>query len=92
MRSLVRPALRSRSQRRVHKRVPSGESRVFYDRSYSYVAHCSICGKPLGGVPRDLRLIRHGAKTEKRPERPYGGTLCPSCLVLAYKVVLRGIG
>jgi len=65
---------------------------VFYERSYSYLAHCSVCGRPLGGVPKDLRVIRYGARTEKRPERPHGGTLCSSCLALAYKVALRGVG
>lgn len=88
---MVRPSLRSRSLRRVSKRVPSGKSRVFYERSDKYAARCPLCNRPLGGVPRSLKTIRYGSKSHKRPERPYGGTLCPSCLALAYKVAVRGV-
>lgn len=88
---MVRPALRSRSRRRVARRVPSGEPRVFYERDYRYVARCALCGGPLGGVPRDLREVRSGPRSSKRPERPFGGVLCPRCLAVAYKVAIRGL-
>ena len=88
---MVRPALRSRSRKRIAKRVPSGESRVFYVSRSAYAARCSVCGKPLGGVPRDLGVIRYGARTLKRPERPYGGVLCSRCLAVAYKISIRGL-
>ncbi|MEM1623432.1 MAG: 50S ribosomal protein L34e [Sulfolobales archaeon] len=87
---MVRPALRSRSRRRVIKRTPSGKPKVFYEKRRSYVANCSVCGKPLGGVSRNLKEIRRGFKSRKRPERPYAGTLCPACLALAYKIAIRG--
>jgi len=86
---VVRPALRSRSRRRVWKRVPGGEVKVFYERSYVYEAYCAICGRPLGGVPRNLKIIRGGPKSAKRPERPYGGVLCSSCLATAIKISIR---
>ncbi|MCX8184609.1 MAG: 50S ribosomal protein L34e [Sulfolobales archaeon] len=88
---MVKPGLRSRSLKRVVKRVPSSVSRVFYVRSSGYVARCSICGKPLGGVPRDLKVIRYGSKSHKRPERPFGGVLCSKCLAVAYRVAVRGL-
>lgn len=45
------------------------------------IAKCAICKKPLHGVPREIpSKIRKLAKTEKRPERPYGGYLCSSCM------------
>ena len=86
---MTRPSLRSRSLKRIPKRVPSGEPRVFYERRRGYVARCPLCGRALGGVPRDPRVVRYGSKSAKRPERPYGGTLCPSCLALAYKIAVR---
>lgn len=86
---MVRPALRSRSRRRVWRRVPGGEVKVFYEKSYVYEAYCAVCGRPLGGVPRDIRVIRYGPKTAKRPERPYGGVLCPTCLATAIKLSVR---
>jgi large subunit ribosomal protein L34e len=86
---VVRPALRSRSKRRVWRRVPGGEVKVFYERNYVYEAYCAVCGRPLGGVPRDIRVIRYGPKTAKRPERPYGGVLCSTCLATAIKLSIR---
>ncbi|WP_373286765.1 hypothetical protein [Sulfodiicoccus acidiphilus] len=54
-------------------------------RSRSNLARCSSCGKPLRGV-RDS-----GAKTEKRPERPFGGYLCHRCLEAAIRAGVRGV-
>ncbi|MEM2006420.1 MAG: 50S ribosomal protein L34e [Sulfolobales archaeon] len=88
---MVRPALRSRSPKRVSRRTPSGKSKVFYGRRDSYNAYCPLCGKPLGGVPKSLKEVRLGFKSRKRPERPYAGMLCPLCLALAYKVAVRSM-
>ncbi|MEB3779809.1 MAG: 50S ribosomal protein L34e [Desulfurococcales archaeon] len=78
---MVRPSLRSRSMRRIHRRSPGGRHIVLYERRKPSIARCARCGKPLNGVPRlrpsELRSLN---KTRKRPERPYGGVLCPKCL------------
>ncbi len=87
---MVRPAYRSRSKARVIRRVPSGEARVYYKKRRFYEARCAICGAPLGGVPRDYNIIRWGAKTRKRPERYFGGVVCPKCLPLLLKLAIRG--
>jgi len=87
---LVRPAYRSRSRKRIIRRVPSGEARVYFKKRRNYEARCAICGKPLGGVPKDYNIIRWGSKTEKRPERYFGGVICPSCLATALKLAIRG--
>jgi large subunit ribosomal protein L34e len=43
---------------------------------------CGLCGKMLHGVPHGLRPaeVRKLAKTEKRPERIFGGNLCNKCV------------
>jgi len=83
---MVRPAYRSRSRRRVYKRTPGGRTVVHYEKRKPKAARCAICGKPLGGVPRERPVeLRKLAKTERRPERPYGGHICPSCLRKLYK-------
>lgn len=42
---------------------------------------CAVCKNPLHGVKRLRRSkLRKLAKTEKRPERPYGGYLCSKCM------------
>ncbi len=78
---MVRPALRSRSLRRVKVRTPGGEVVVHYEKRRPGPARCARCGRPLNGVPRVRpNILRNMAKTSKRPERPYGGVLCPRCL------------
>jgi len=78
---LPRPAYRTRSKRRVYVRTPGGRLNIHYTPRRPGPARCAICGKPLNGVPR-LRPVelRKLAKTEKRPERLYGGVVCSSCL------------
>ncbi|GAB6147600.1 50S ribosomal protein L34e [Stetteria hydrogenophila] len=78
---MVRPALRSRSLRRVYRRTPGGVTVVHFEKRKPGPARCARCGRPLNGVPR-LRpsALRKLSKTAKRPERPYGGVLCAACL------------
>ena len=77
----MRPAKqKSRTFRRVHKRTPGGRTKIDYVARKPKKLVCSNCGKELMGIPR-LRpaKMRKTAKTEKRPQRPYGGVLCSSC-------------
>ncbi len=86
---MVRPAYRSRSRRRVYKRTPGGRTVIHYEKRKPKAARCAICGRPLGGVPRGRPVeIRKLAKTERRPERPYGGYICPDCLRKLYKYAI----
>ena len=52
---------------------------------------CGSCGDVLKGIPR-LRPIRFAAlsKSEKRPQRPFGGVLCSACARVALKAAARG--
>lgn len=53
---------------------------------------CALCKAKLGGVPHGTHAeVSKLAKTEKRPERPFGGVLCPRCLsqVIRDKVRLQ---
>ncbi len=85
------PRQRSRSLRKVFVKTPGGITRVHYRKRKPSKAKCAICGKPLHGVPRERPYkIRNMAKTQKRPERPYGGVLCSSCMrkkIIEEKVV-----
>jgi large subunit ribosomal protein L34e len=75
------PRYRSRSLRRVHKKMPGGSTRLIYDKRKPKAPHCAQCGIELKGIPR-LRPFkaRNLSKTKKRPERSYGGFLCGTCL------------
>lgn len=72
---------KSRTYRRVKVRVPSGKSRLVYKKRKPSRAICTICKKPLHGVPRERPYkIKRLSKSKRRPERPYGGVLCSSCM------------
>ena len=51
----------------------------FRSRSYKRV-NSAECGAVLHGVPRGRPYeIAKLAKSQKRPNRPFGGYLCPKC-------------
>jgi len=68
--------LRSRSYRRVKKATPGGRNITHYDRKKPKAAKCAVTGEKLKGVPRERpSKMRNMPKTQKRPERPFGGVL-----------------
>lgn len=72
---------RSRKRRRVKVRIPGGKTKLVYKRRKPSAAKCAKCGAVLKGVPRALSAgINKLAKTQRRPERPYGGVLCSKCM------------
>jgi len=70
---MTSPKNRSTSIRKVKRRVPSGKSREYYIRRKTGGASCAICKAKLLGVHKD------GPKSSRRPERKFGGVLCPKC-------------
>ncbi len=75
------PKERSRSWRRVHKKVAGSRTVLHYERKKPAKAKCGGCGVLLKGVPRGLPYkMRTMPKTNKRPQRPYGGVLCSACM------------
>ncbi len=75
------PRLRSRSLRKIFRKVPGGRVSIHYKKRKPKAARCGDCGAVLKGVPRELPFrMRSMAKTKKRPERPYGGVLCSKCM------------
>jgi len=66
--------------KKVRVRLPSGRVVIKTKRKKVKAAKCAICKKPLHGVPRKQPVeLRKLAKSEKRPERAYGGYLCSKC-------------
>ena len=75
------PRLRSRSLRKIFRKVPGGRTSVHFKNRKPKGARCGNCGATLKGIPREPSFtIRNLAKTKKRPERPYGGVLCSRCM------------
>ncbi|RLF00366.1 MAG: 50S ribosomal protein L34e [Thermoprotei archaeon] len=85
---MPRPALRSRSLRRVKIRTPGGLSVVHYERRKHSLPKCALCKRPLRGIGK--LLPREERKGVRMPTRPYGGYLCHKCLENALKRAIRG--
>lgn len=84
---MPRPALRSRSLARYYVRTPGGRTVIHYERKRNGKATCAVCGGELRGVLTNQ--VYKYSKTEKRPERPYAGTLCHRCLEKLIKQAVR---
>lgn len=78
--------------RKTKKKLPSGINVIRFKRKKPRIARCVNCGKPLHGIPR-LQPVEVGklAKTEKGPERPFGGYYCSSCMRELFKEKARVI-
>ena len=75
------PRLRSRSLRKVFRKVSGGRTNVHFKKRKPKMGRCGNCRAVLKGVPRELPFrMRSMAKTKKRPERPFGGVLCSRCM------------
>lgn len=71
---------KSRSLRRIQRRIPSGKVVTHYMVRKPSKAQCAACGAVLHGVPRASSSEMHAIpKSQRRPERPYGGKLCSAC-------------
>lgn len=90
---MVRRALRSRSLRRVKVKTPGSRVAIHYENRKPKHAHCAKCGAILQGVPQARPVdMQNMAKSQKRPERPYGGVLCSSCSRLLFKEKAKSLG
>ena len=78
---MVRPSLRSHSQARIKTRIPGNKMRIHYIRRRPKHAHCPVTNVKLHAVPR-LRpaQLRKLNKTQRRPNRPYGGRISHTAL------------
>lgn len=77
---MVAPNQRSRKRRLIHKKIPSGKVVQEYKRRKPSRASCAGCGKYLHGIPNERPAkMQHMPKTQKRPDRPFGGMLCSPC-------------
>ncbi len=51
-------------------------TKTVYTRRKPKTGTCPVTGEKLKGVPRELPVsMRNLSKTEKRPQRPFGGVL-----------------
>lgn len=69
-----------KSYRLVFVKVPGGRTVTQYRKKKPSKAKCAGCGAVLSGVPRERPYkMQNMSKTQKRPERPFGGYYCSKC-------------
>jgi len=89
---MVAGKYKSRTLRKVFVKVPGNSVRVHYRRRKPGRAKCAVYGTPLIGVARaNTSGMRNISKTEKRPERPYGGVLSSKAMREKMKEKARAI-
>ena len=77
---MVRPQLRARTLRRIQRRTPGGTTVQHYGKRKPSRAKCANCNGYLSGVPHTRASKLHSmSKSQRRPERPYGGQYCSKC-------------
>ena len=80
----------SRKMRRVYTKTPGGQTGLTYKRPKTSKHICANCGANLAGVPNQIpSKVKKTPKSYRRPERPYGGYLCPKCLKQKLKQKIR---
>lgn len=87
---MVAGSKKSRTFRRVFVKTPGNRIVKHYVKRKPGKAHCATCKDVLKGVPQVMTSkLRNIPKTQKRPERPFGGVLCAKCLKLKLKEEAR---
>ena len=87
---MVAPRLRSTSTKQRQVRTPGGRVSTIYKEPKPGKAICAICETKLHAVPNRSRAgMKKLAKTEKRPERMFGGVLCGNCIRSLIKEKIR---
>lgn len=73
---MVSGKFKSKSKRKVFVKVPGNKIKVHYKERKPKKAICPIYGTPLSGVPnKNPSKLSKLAKSERKPERPFGGML-----------------
>jgi len=76
--------------RKIFVKTPGSRVVIHYRKYKPSKPKCAKCSKQLAGVPRGFHSETSNLpKSQKRPERPYGGNLCSACTRLLLKSKAR---
>ena len=89
---MVRGQFRSKQRfRKIFVRTPGSATHVQYRERKPKKASCGGGRKALAGGSRELpSVMANLPKTAKRPERPFGGMLCSTCMRMLIQFRARG--
>lgn len=78
---MVSRSLRTRSRKKSRLVTPGGRKVTHFKAEKAGRATCGRCGTQMSGVATgSATMMRNLTGSQKVPERPYGGILCPECL------------
>ena len=81
---------KSRTFRRIFRKTPGGKTVLRFEKRKPGKPICSKCKKPLSGTARGRKVeILKLSKTQRRPQRPFGGKLCSNCARLQHVAQAR---
>jgi len=86
------PRFCSTSFRKIQRKTPGGITVTHYNYKLHSKHLCAICKEVLHGKPRVRPAeMKHLGKSERKPERPFGGMLCPQCsrLIMMYRAKVK---
>ncbi len=83
------PRQRSRSAKHRVRKTPGGKMSIRYKQGRGKKHKCAICPVLLQAVQPVSKKKKRLSKTEKRPERKFGGVLCGNCVSLLMKEKTR---
>ena len=75
------PTKGERASEKKFVKTPGGRVTIHFFKGKAGKHHCALCACELHGVPHGQRTsgVRKLAKTKRRPNVPFGGTLCSNC-------------
>jgi large subunit ribosomal protein L34e len=89
---MVESKIKSRTFRRVKRKTPRGEVVIHFERKNQKKPVCGVCGAILQGIKHTSQKdINKLSKTQRRPERAFGGVLCSKCSREKIKSIARGL-
>lgn len=76
-------------QKKKRYSTPGGLTKIAYHRRKHIKHHCSMCNAVLSGMPTVSKSL---SKSEKVPNRPFGGVYCSACTrkFLRSKIIKMG--
>jgi len=87
---MPRGQYKSKTFRRVFVRTPGSKTVLHYRTRKPSKAICGSCKQVLLGVARQRPTrMQNIPKTQKRPERPFGGVLCGGCMRKQFVALAR---
>ena len=77
----MEPRFRSRSYKRIKKRLPSGKMTIHFVKKKVNATVCAVCKIRLNGVKSAIPAkLKKMSKSKKTVCRLYGGYLCTKCV------------